>query len=304
MSERFAHTLQPVGMGKNPDLWVIVQGAVKHVYNGEADDWGHPELCVWQAVVIGANDSGLGTVVGGAGTTVLEWWTWLRDTVGSGNGRVYIFSLGANDQFALLGLWDQVQSGDIIIGETMMVASRDSTRTNPRWSGGMTVLGGPPTILQWMWPDRETIFTWMDPQNFGCGNLSHANIGRTSGLAQPLWIGPPHLVPERVGVQVAAVNEWLTDYLNICHDLKLGAMVFTAASQAHQGFRRSYKNDRIEIHDNDAVLRLERESLAGGRCEAYHIGSVSGPIYHLDINSLYPAVAYTQMLPTARRLNR
>lgn len=79
---------------------------------------------------------------------------------------------------------------------------------------------------------------------------------------------------------------------------KLGSFALTIAGQAMKAFRcRFLKPDTIFIHREKPSLILEREAYAGGRNEAWRIGTVPGPIYYVDVNSMYPAVMIENKFP-------
>jgi len=79
----------------------------------------------------------------------------------------------------------------------------------------------------------------------------------------------------------------------------LGTFRTTIGSQAFAGFRHAYMHNRIEIHDNEAAIALERDSYRGGRSEAFWVGRrEDGPFYKLDVNSMYPTVMYENHYPS------
>jgi len=55
---------------------------------------------------------------------------------------------------------------------------------------------------------------------------------------------------------------------------------------------------KILIDANPRALALARDSYHGGRTEAFRIGRVKGPIYVLDVNSMYPYVMRERDYPT------
>src|SRR5690606_6461361 len=57
-------------------------------------------------------------------------------------------------------------------------------------------------------------------------------------------------------------------------------------------------NKEIFCHDNDEVLKLEREAYYGGRVEVWKRGIAREPIFGVDINSMYPHVMRENLYPT------
>ena len=82
----------------------------------------------------------------------------------------------------------------------------------------------------------------------------------------------------------------------------LGGFAPTLASQAFRAFRHRFLSHPILIDDHTEALDLARRSLHGGRVECFRIGRVRGPVYHLDVNSMYPYVMHEHQFPTVLRL--
>jgi len=83
----------------------------------------------------------------------------------------------------------------------------------------------------------------------------------------------------------------MRQYLKFITDNKLGSFRLTKSSQALTGFRHSFMDRKIYVHDEEKVHSLEREAYMGGRTEAYFIGDVPGKQFvTLDINGMYPYV--------------
>lgn len=80
-------------------------------------------------------------------------------------------------------------------------------------------------------------------------------------------------------------------------DNDLGSFKPTLAGQAFVAFRHKYMSVPILIHDRKRVSKLEREGYFGGRVECYKQGEVKGPLYLMDVNSLYPSVMAANDFP-------
>jgi len=79
---------------------------------------------------------------------------------------------------------------------------------------------------------------------------------------------------------------------------EMGNMKVTLASQAFTAYRHRFMPEKILIHDDEEVCKLERLAFYGGRSEAFYIGDYNEPLYYLDINSMYPYIMRTYPLPT------
>lgn len=95
-----------------------------------------------------------------------------------------------------------------------------------------------------------------------------------------------------VEIILRSVTEW-ADFLR---DNDMGGFCPTIAAQAMRSFRHRWLDSRILIDANYLALGVARRSYRGGRCEAHRIGQTKGPIYSLDVNSMYPFVmSYAEM---------
>lgn len=77
----------------------------------------------------------------------------------------------------------------------------------------------------------------------------------------------------------------------------LGSMATTIASQAMTIYRQTYQVLPLEIHAKTEALHLERQSYMGGRVDAFWAGRVTGDLYKIDVNSMYPTVMKNNRLP-------
>jgi hypothetical protein len=295
-----------------PDLVLVVQAAGTQKYLGDADDVGHYALSQLRM----ANWSEAGEDVGWEQTNLLDhdidiWGILL--SVDSSMQHVRIVSTYAREQMALLGLWDLLADGRATLTGADPWSERDLDGGHDTASDGYCILEGPPTIVCFRLAGRGTVYTWVDPGNYGAGDLIPRPQSDSCCIEH--WYSPNSLAE-----QVDAVCTWIDSYRAACKSLNLGPWELTAAQQASYGYRSAYMRHRIVTHDNQLVLDAERTALYGGRCECNHIGTLHsrpridddvnakdgqssaryglGTIYHLDVNSLYPSVAYKARLPT------
>lgn len=95
----------------------------------------------------------------------------------------------------------------------------------------------------------------------------------------------------------SAVIGWLAFIRK--HDL--GPFAATLASQAFKTYKYRFMQHPIFIDNNDNALAIARSSYVGGRTECFHIGELQGPLYYLDVNSMYPAVMRANDYPCKLR---
>ena len=80
---------------------------------------------------------------------------------------------------------------------------------------------------------------------------------------------------------------------------KLGSLKYTTAGIALDIYRHSFVTKPIYYHQNDTLLKLEREAYRGGIVECFKLKKLQKQQYYLlDINSMYVSVMSKHKLPT------
>lgn len=77
----------------------------------------------------------------------------------------------------------------------------------------------------------------------------------------------------------------------------LGNFKMTIAGQSFNAYRHRFMNEPILVHRKPLELKTERAAYAGGRTEAWRLGSIPGKVPVLDVNSMYPAVMLENKFP-------
>jgi hypothetical protein len=169
------------------------------------------------------------------------------------------------------------------------------------WKLSRVVIEGPPTILRWTKPGRSILM--LDTLNWW--RVSLRELGESLGVAKLEMPKPGDSAEDwdvycRRDVEVIrrAVLAWWHFLLQ--HDL--GGFAPTLAGQALRAFRHRFLKVPLLIDDNARALELARSAYVGGRVECFRIGHVEGPVYHFDVNSMYPYVMKTFEYPTVLRL--
>lgn len=72
---------------------------------------------------------------------------------------------------------------------------------------------------------------------------------------------------------------------------RLGPWQPSIASLSFSGYRSRFMREKVLVHDTVPILKLEREAYYGGLVETPVVGKrIEGPVYELDVCSMYPAV--------------
>jgi hypothetical protein len=157
------------------------------------------------------------------------------------------------------------------------------------WELKKAVCDAPPIILKWRKGTKTIVF------------IDTLNIWR-----MPLSkIGEGYGVPKLpMPAKEASIEEWDRYGKNDCDIIRvaivgwmaflrkydLGPFAHTLASQSLKTFKYRFMKHEIFIDTNERALQIARASYVGGRTECFRIGVLNGPLYYLDVNSMYPAV--------------
>jgi hypothetical protein len=211
-------------------------------------------------------------------------------------GTTWVYSYGCPRVWALLGLWEEIESerfyfygrdgAALPLDELSGVRSRASlpddgaaARAVPglrRQHQGYLVLEDPPCVARLKPAGQPGWVQWVDTRNYGCT----FNEG-----------------PDRPAARAGLVADWFCAFHRAAQDYNLGSLQATAGSQALHAFRHGYLNGSVYVHCTKPVLDLEDRSFYGGRAECFRIGYQARPSWHLDYRSQYAAVCATTLLP-------
>lgn len=88
------------------------------------------------------------------------------------------------------------------------------------------------------------------------------------------------------------------EYLRFIKTHDLGCVKYTISSQALAAYRHRFMPLKIQIHDKEEVLALEREAYGGGMVRLFHKGHFEHDTYYLlDVNSMYAYVMKNYQYP-------
>jgi hypothetical protein len=159
------------------------------------------------------------------------------------------------------------------------------------------IIDSPPLVMRFQRYTSKIVLT----DTLNIWRMSLQKLGRLTGLAKldlpPSWTNTEsddEYCRRDVDIIMTAVCDW-ADFL-VREDM--GKFCLTVAGQAMQTFRHRYLNDQILIDDDRVALDIARKSYRGGRVECLYVGEMHGPLYLLDINSLYPYCMASFEYPT------
>lgn len=208
-------------------------------------------------------------------TTYDEFWDWVIERL-HGKIRLYIFAHNWSYDGPILNLFEALPER--------------------KWQLISAVINSPPIILRW----RKKPYTIQIVDTLNIWRKSVSDIG--NALALPKLSMPETSASTQawdqynkrdVEIIMAACMQWFAYLLK--NDL--GGFACTLASQAVRTYRHRFMKHKILIDDNLDALTLARSASHGGRCECHFIGERNECTYRYDINSQYPAIMATELMP-------
>ncbi len=156
----------------------------------------------------------------------------------------------------------------------------------------------PPFIVEFR--NASSTLRLVDTLNYFAGSL--ASIGESIGLGKlgfPTEEDSQETWDTYCKQDVRVIIKAVSDFIEFISSYDLGNFQATLASQAFTAFRHRFMDHKIHIHDKVDICQLERNGYYGGRSECFFIGEVQGPLYYLDVNSMYPFVMLQNEYPSA-----
>jgi hypothetical protein len=157
------------------------------------------------------------------------------------------------------------------------------------------VNGKPPLIVSWKKNGHN--IRMVDTLNYFAGSV--ASLGQSVGLPKldmPADDAPDAEWKVYAWRDVEIIRLAFLGFRSFVREQDLGVMQSTLASQSFSAFRHRFMRHQIAAHDNEEALLLERRAFHGGRTESFWRGHAHGPLYKLDINSMYPAIMAKEKL--------
>lgn len=202
---------------------------------------------------------------------LVGWWDWVAKQCRKGT-VTWLFAYDLLRQLRCNGFLE------LLARKSWLLTSSDDTdgKTSTKSWEGFAVLADPPTIMICRAPMRRGIIKMVDLRNYGVGERK--DMGGNGD-----WL--------------YNAERWVCDVIDWIRINRLGCLQCTAGSQALHSYRRRFLDGPIACHWDTAAYDVESSSFYGGRCEVFHFGGNVSPIYHLDVNSLYPAACQNLDLP-------
>lgn len=165
------------------------------------------------------------------------------------------------------------------------------------WKMKRAVIDAPPTILHFT-RDKQK-FVILDTLNFW--RVSLADLGKSVGYAKltmPKDSDTSEDWDTYCKADVEVIRKAVQDWWVLLLENDLGGFASTLAGQSMRIWRHKYMTTKVLIDCDPDALELARNSYCGGRNECFRHGRIEGPVYYVDINSMYPSVMHGRKFPS------
>jgi DNA polymerase type B, organellar and viral len=209
------------------------------------------------------------------GISEVDFWKVLCKEM-NGHKLTWVFGFDLLTSLTVLGFWEQLLSFDWILTDTDPLSPKGDGKSDGFEFRGYLVVENPPTIIVAKPSYQKGTAKFVDIRNYGVNKVE---------------------VNSENGLRDTGTIKVVSGLLSALRDGKLGGLQSTAPSQSMHSYRRHCMDTPILVHGNGRALLVERDSIFSGRNEAYRLGHIPGPVFHLDYNSHYPATAERLDIP-------
>ena len=164
------------------------------------------------------------------------------------------------------------------------------------WKVDGAVIEAPPTIITLT--RGGVTLTFLDTLNWWRMSLEKAgkHIGYEK-LKMPDPKAPRAEWDTYCRQDVEVIKQLVCTWLDFLKVNDLGGFATTLAGQAFRTFRHRFMSHDVVIDNNEQSHLISREAYHGGRVECFRVGWQKGPVYGVDINSMYPACMLEGFFP-------
>lgn len=262
-------------------IWIVaVQLIRESTYASE--ETRRSSLDSWAGIVLNMDGPRMSGRIDAEGRTARQFWDWFiaQDRP---RGKMYVVSPRALMAWQTLGLWDRVESGNIVVSPLNTVDRTPNVGRGVARSPGLLLTNDPPTAGVFEHVESELQFTWTCAGNYGLQPIS-AGIdarGESSRLA-----------------------ECVLQSLRILSSHQLGGWGITAGGIAKSGWIGSYGGPPLYVSNGTRGDPLEARAVAGGLLLARPTGDEPVTAYSVDCRSMYPWICchYPQATDLTRRV--
>ncbi len=224
-------------------------------------------------------------------------WSWTVDR-GSPREPVWVFAHNVGFDLTVTGFWERLEAGEFTFGEKKhSTDKRDSPGKKRTRQPGFLCIDDPPVILS-VHSRRGRHLMILDTINWFKQSLD--SLGKRCGVRKtkmPEFADSDEIWFRYCEQDVKILVQVVRDLCDTIHNNDLGQFRWSAPAQAFAAFRHRFYPVKIEMHDEEPVRALERQSYFGGRVECFKLGKFRSPLWQLDVASMYPSVMRANKYP-------
>lgn len=223
-----------------------------------------------------------------------SFWNWV-DSCLVAKKKTWLFGHNVAFDLTQLDFWDELDNGRYTIDPLLGKPNPKTGEQRRTWRGALCLESSPFFVC--CRQDRKTI-NIVDTLNYW--RMPLAELGQSCGLPKLDMPSDDATMEDwqkychrDVEILVRSVVELLLDWQREdCGVFQLTAAMLSLTSFRHKcEFTNGRKHKLDIVCDPDSRWHdLERQSYYGGRTTCYQVGTIKGPVYHVDVNSLYPFV--------------
>lgn len=238
------------------------------------------------------------------GKTASELWRFIESRQ-SKSRYLWVFAHNLGFDLTMASFWDRLDTREYTIGPVDRGISPRTGRRLKSWQGRLCLEARPTyCVVQGV---RGKV-RFVDTANYYPTKLE--DIGIAHGLTKlpfPKWEDSDEVWFEYCRRDVDVCEVAMVNLITKWTAAKCGIFRMTAPGLAFTNYKhtatcRDSSGEKVNIvlEDDSPARALERDGYYGGRIEPFYIGKIQGPVYHVDCNSLYPAMMSGSLYPRAR----
>ena len=280
---------------------VIVAVASKRHEDTGIGTTGVESLRAWCATRVRMEGIRQTRTVAASGETTASFWGYLA-SVSDSSRRTWVFSHNLSRVFTLLGGWIELDEDRLTLKPLKRKPKDGQVIGDNSWCGKLVIDGQVNFIV--CRNERKT-YTFVDTMNYWPRHLWE--IGADNGiprLAPPAADAAPETVLASIERDRDIIKHAVVDLITRWTADNCGVFMPTAAGLAFNNWRHKCdvltpdgKNIDVVCMPDHPSHDLERRAYYGGRVQPFKVGELTGPLYHVDCNSLYPFVMMHNSFP-------